>query len=108
MSCLYPFRRFGLAVGDCVKPRAREVQPLMLDASWLSRSVWRPPPRYAVCRASTGQSENKGHGDHRLPRLGFIAGQALVAQGIEQRFPKPCAAGSNPAGGALTIIENPG
>ena len=27
-------------------------------------------------------------------------GQALVAQGIEHRFPKPCAAGSNPAGGA--------
>ena len=25
---------------------------------------------------------------------------ALVAQGIEQRFPKPCVAGSNPAGGA--------
>jgi hypothetical protein len=24
---------------------------------------------------------------------------ALVAQGIEQRFPKPCVAGSNPAGG---------
>src|SRR4051812_23242655 len=25
---------------------------------------------------------------------------ALVAQGIERRFPKPCVAGSNPAGGA--------
>jgi hypothetical protein len=24
---------------------------------------------------------------------------ALVAQGIEHRFPKPCVAGSNPAGG---------
>ena len=28
---------------------------------------------------------------------------ALVAQGIEHRFPKPCVAGSNPAGG--TTIE---
>ena len=25
--------------------------------------------------------------------------RAPVAQGIEHRFPKPCAAGSNPAGG---------
>jgi hypothetical protein len=27
---------------------------------------------------------------------------ALVAQGIEQRFPKPCVAGSNPAGGTTS------
>jgi hypothetical protein len=27
-------------------------------------------------------------------------GPALVAQGIEHRFPKPCVAGSNPAEGA--------
>ena len=26
---------------------------------------------------------------------------ALVAQGIEHRFPKPCVAGSNPAGGTV-------
>ena len=31
-------------------------------------------------------------------RVGW-SGFALVAQGIEQRFPKPCVAGSNPAGG---------
>jgi hypothetical protein len=30
-------------------------------------------------------------------RLNFVA---PVAQGIERRFPKPCVAGSNPAGGA--------
>ncbi len=29
----------------------------------------------------------------------FRAGPAPVAQGIERRFPKPCVAGSNPAGG---------
>ena len=30
---------------------------------------------------------------------GFRPYPALVAQGIERRFPKPCVAGSNPAGG---------
>ena len=29
---------------------------------------------------------------------------APVAQGIEHRFPKPCVAGSNPAGGALSRL----
>ena len=29
-----------------------------------------------------------------------LAGPALVAQGIERRFPEPCVAGSNPAEGA--------
>ncbi len=29
-----------------------------------------------------------------------IPQSAPIAQGIEQRFPKPCVAGSNPAGGA--------
>lgn len=31
--------------------------------------------------------------------------KASVAQGIEHRFPKPCAAGSNPAGG-VCILKN--
>src|SRR5262245_3720361 len=31
-------------------------------------------------------------------------GPAPVAQGIERRFPKPCVAGSNPAGGAVTGV----
>jgi hypothetical protein len=34
--------------------------------------------------------------------LGKRTTQALVAQGIEHRFPKPCVAGSNPAGGTTT------
>src|SRR5256885_16718013 len=29
---------------------------------------------------------------------------APVAQGIERRFPKPCVAGSNPAGGAMCLL----
>src|SRR6186997_1469742 len=30
---------------------------------------------------------------------------ALVAQGIERRFPKPCVAGSNPAEGAADLLS---
>jgi hypothetical protein len=30
---------------------------------------------------------------------------ALVAQGIEQRIPNPCAAGSIPAGGTIDILH---
>jgi hypothetical protein len=38
--------------------------------------------------------------EEELPRhAARIDRQALVAQGIEHRFPKPCVAGSNPAGG---------
>ena len=33
--------------------------------------------------------------------LGKSTRSALVAQGIEHRFPKPCVAGSNPAGGTV-------
>jgi hypothetical protein len=55
----------------------------------------------------------QGNPGHSLPlrvnpqvvRLGV---RALVAQGIEQRFPKPCVAGSIPAGGtqATVLIHN--
>ena len=40
---------------------------------------------------------------HRLTlprRTGLACAPAPIAQGIEQGFPKPCVAGSNPAGGA--------
>ena len=40
----------------------------------------------------------------RLRRRTTIRGGALVAQGIEQRFPKPCVGGSSPPGG---IAMNP-
>src|SRR3954462_9140453 len=33
--------------------------------------------------------------------------RALVAQGIERRFPKPCVAGSNPAGGTMWCLGTP-
>src|SRR5829696_2586552 len=34
----------------------------------------------------------------------YLPRSAPVAQGIEQRFPKPCVAGSNPAGGAAKML----
>ena len=36
-----------------------------------------------------------------FPQVGCY--EALVAQGIERRFPKPCVAGSNPAGGTRKV-----
>jgi hypothetical protein len=38
-------------------------------------------------------------------KVGWVP-PALVAQGIEQRFPKPCVAGSIPAGGTQKISQN--
>jgi hypothetical protein len=40
------------------------------------------------------------------PLAGKLSARALVAQGIEQRFPKPCVAGSIPAGGTSTTSQN--
>src|SRR5829696_2784590 len=34
----------------------------------------------------------------------YLPRSAPIAQGIEQRFPKPCVAGSNPAGGAFPFL----
>ena len=42
-----------------------------------------------------------GHGG-AFDTIGGHKPQALVAQGIEHRFPKPGVAGSNPAGGTIT------
>lgn len=40
------------------------------------------------------------------PRVARLGARALVAQGIEQRFPKPCVAGSIPAGGTSKTSRN--
>ena len=42
-----------------------------------------------------------------VPR-GFPPWSALVAQGIERRFPKPCVAGSNPAGRTIVMSQDIG
>jgi hypothetical protein len=41
-------------------------------------------------------------GVRRQPLAGTLGGRALVAQGIEHRFPKPCVASSNLAGGTTS------
>jgi hypothetical protein len=67
-----------------------------------ARSPPRAKPTVAVPTTSTilaaaglvpgpGNREGFSEGSSHVP--------ALVAQGIERRFPKPCVAGSNPAGG---------
>lgn len=49
---------------------------------------------------------------HSLPpqvsaQVARLCARAPVAQGIEHRFPKPCVAGSNPAGGTSKIRRRP-
>jgi hypothetical protein len=68
------------------------------------RTVW------SVCAPPVGVGTVGGRrcspataGNRRQVTLGS---RALVAQGIEHRFPKPCVASSNLAGGTLTISRN--
>ncbi len=53
-----------------------------------------------ACRQRLGTLAQPGS-SRPGPRCVPYAGAALVAQGKEQRFPKPCVAGSNPAGGTV-------
>ena len=54
------------------------------------------PSRNARTKANTGRAGGRQGAD---PPPARMQPPALVAQGIEHRFPKPCVAGSNPAGG---------
>ena len=58
-------------------------------------------------RSPTSQMQQISAGSHS--RIGFSAtfsaSPALVAQGIEHRFPKPCVAGSNPAEGTMSSLK---
>jgi hypothetical protein len=61
-----------------------------------------PPTTRALGRAlglrlALAHVRSVGGGAHHLCPIG--SPRAPVAQGIERRFPKPCVAGSNPAGG---------
>src|SRR5690606_26491688 len=77
------------------------------------RGVRRPPRLTDVPGGGSGCDPERWHtvgvrrcalptttGSPPGPRSGPSPGHALVAQGIEHRCPKPCVAGSNPAGGA--------
>ena len=55
-------------------------------------------PRSLVRTLAIGYGSQKRTNDHAIQCL---RRSALIAQGIEHRFPKPCVAGSNPAGGTI-------
>ena len=59
---------------------------------------WPGSPTAPVVWGRTGHASG-GNVQSKLPCV------APVAQGIERRFPKPCVAGSNPAGGAVWCRE---
>ena len=67
----------------------------------------RPPALHTAASSQTGQLSSSLRWTTRLVFLRFAspAVPAPVAQGIEHRFPKPCVAGSNPAGGALCNVQ---
>jgi hypothetical protein len=65
-------------------------------AATASRVSSRRSPLLTPVAAGYGMREWHGSRDVQCFRR-----SALIAQGIEHRFPKPCVAGSNPAGGTL-------
>ena len=54
-------------------------------------------PRRQPCSTRPSRPADQSQGSRLRTRQSNRS--ALVAQGIEHRFPKPCVAGSNPAGG---------
>ena len=73
------------------------------------------PPQLPRARQSSAPSQRAEPGaEPHLPSRSWpirrtfsttlSTGPAPVAQGIEHRFPKPCVAGSNPAGGAILVL----
>ena len=76
-----------------MQPRAR-AGARGLSARWSSRL------RGTIAERSRGGGAVRAGGQQgTLPPPARMRPSALVAQGIEHRFPKPCVAGSNPAGG---------
>ena len=70
------------------------------------------PPHRSICRLIAGQHRASWPARPSLAGrctpapLASLSGAAPVAQGIERRFPKPCVAGSNPAGGtAKNLVD---
>ena len=61
-----------------------------------------PRRRPRTLRSSRTYGPDADQSQHGRLRIRKDRRSALVAQGIEHRFPKPCVAGSNPAGGTTT------
>jgi hypothetical protein len=68
-----------------------------------------PRSRHELCPAHRGCPRRRYAVPARRTRRASLAVSlatpALVAQGIERRFPKPCVAGSNPAGGTTQNVR---
>ena len=66
-------------------------------------------PTHAATRNTRNQPVRRGRSRHcPACRVARQLRSAPVAQGIERRFPKPCVAGSNPAGGATKkLVRGP-
>ena len=88
----------AVAVAVARSPIRRLSEPLPSGSGW--------PPGGLAARRPGGQENSRRLGRRSSMPTAYSAltnlyasACAPVAQGIEQRFPKPCAAGSNPAGG---------
>lgn len=101
--CVVPdIQGFGITPG-------RENDAIALVAQWIER----PPPERKVTSPILVEGTHENSANHnarsplllfslkpsRLVRVRASRGNALVAQRIERRFPKPGAAGPTPAGG---------
>lgn len=107
--CVVPdIQGFGITPG-------RENDAIALVAQWIERP---PPERKATSPILVeGTHENSANHNARSPLLLFSLkpsrlvrvrasrGNALVAQRIERRFPKPGAAGPTPAGGTSAAFD---
>ena len=87
------------------------LRSLSRDASWppspATPPAVRPPrPSSPADSTRTAHSDPGATGAPRPP-LVHLAAPAPVAQWIERRFPKPCVAGSSPAGGTAKVLVVP-
>ena len=75
-----------------------------MGSSSLVLPFGRTPPRGPAWIDSS--TERRQRGSCCRDSCGLPSTLALVAQWIEQRFPKPCVAGSIPAGGTLVMSRD--
>ena len=88
----------GVDVGVATSPEP--VQPLTRSSPTVSSAAARP----LILGSTLPRPGRDGHGQGGRYPLATTP-LALVAQGIEHRFPKPCVAGSNPAGGTHVMSD---
>ena len=90
---------------NCIDGQEGEINDRITAALTAHHDHETLPPAPAVdTAAQTKPADQSQNGRLWTPQ---DRSSALVAQGIEHRFPKPCVAGSNPAGGTITHQEKP-